>query len=93
MNDGDTPLRVVFGLLMAAVLGLLAWQLRTTVDMATQVELLQYQIEQLQCANEDDQKQNANLSRHWKLHGWARDEINDLRHKAGLDSSRWPDFD
>ena len=32
------------------------------------------------------------MSKHWKLHTWAKDEINELRLKQGLEPSRWPDL-
>lgn len=32
------------------------------------------------------------MEKHWKLHQWAKDEVNELRGKHDLPSSRWPDF-
>lgn len=29
----------------------------------------------------------------WKLHSWARQEINKLRQEAGLPLAEWPDLD
>ena len=32
------------------------------------------------------------VAKFWRLHGWERDEINDLRYEHGLTSARWPDL-
>lgn len=32
------------------------------------------------------------MGKHWRLHSWAKDEINALRAKHDLDASRWPDL-
>lgn len=32
------------------------------------------------------------MTKHWKLHQWAKDEVNELRGKHDLPSSRWPNF-
>jgi len=32
------------------------------------------------------------VSKFWRLHGWTRDEINDLRHEHAMPASRWPDL-
>ena len=34
----------------------------------------------------------ATLEKHWRLHGWARDEINALRSTQSLPMARWPDL-
>lgn len=39
------------------------------------------------------QNETETLAKHWKLHGWARDEINDIRSNANLPAVRWPELD
>lgn len=32
------------------------------------------------------------MSKHWKLHSWAKDQINELRFKQDLGVANWPEF-
>jgi len=33
------------------------------------------------------------LSKHWKLHNWTKDQIAELRHKNQLDPVSWPNLE
>ena len=38
-----------------------------------------------------DVRQSRQLRKHWALHGWARQQINTLRHLHGDPPEAWPD--
>lgn len=33
------------------------------------------------------------ISKHWKLHSWTKDQIAELRHKTQMEPVSWPDLD
>jgi len=33
------------------------------------------------------------LSKHWKLHNWTKDQIAELRHKQQLEPVHWPNLE
>lgn len=55
-------------------------------ELTTALKLMSQQL----AAAKDDERQDGVLSKHWKLHGWARDEINKLRFEQGLQPVAWP---
>lgn len=42
---------------------------------------------------ERDNRQDATLSKHWKLHSWARDRLYEERVARGEQIDPWPDLD
>lgn len=55
-------------------------------ELTTALKLMSQQL----AAAKDDERQDEMLSKHWRLHGWARDEINKLRFGQGLQPVAWP---
>jgi hypothetical protein len=53
----------------------------------------QHEYNELKQDTEADTRQNEQLSKHWRLHSWARQKINELERKVDLPLSAWPDFD
>jgi len=87
------------GLLSAAVIGLFVWvwnaQSSLTVLSINLQSLKEHVEEDLKDLREDtgnDAKQDSQISKHWRLHSWARGRINNLETKAGEPLSEWPDL-
>ena len=70
-------LGAIFGLLAFA----LAWMFYTNAD-----------VQLLKKATLDHHKLESKLTKHWKLHSWAKDEINKLRATHGFPIESWPDI-
>ena len=77
--------QVLLGIIVSMALALSGFALSEIYDMNAQIQLLQADVKQ-------DEKFNRSIRMHWKLHRWAHDEINDLRHAAGKTNARWPDL-
>jgi hypothetical protein len=92
-------LEIVLTVLISISLGIasfsLAWMFNTNAKVAVMSEKLFTMSEKLDIALQDtetDSIQNRQLSKHWKLHGWAKDEINVLRVKNGSNMTSWPEL-
>ena len=75
--------QTLLGIIGAIALALSGFALSEIYDMNAHIKLLQEEVKH-------EQKVRRTLSMHWKLHRWAHDEINDLRHGAGKNNARWP---
>lgn len=62
------------------------------LDKKVNFQELKFKIDAFLNNNEDNKRQDKQLSKHWKLHGWERDQINTLRTKDGLEIISWPDL-
>ena len=82
----------LLGIITAIVLSISGFTLVWLVEANAELRVLKKSVIDLAADKELDKTQNETLTKHWKLHSWSRDEINDLRHKSGLDRSRWPDL-
>jgi len=61
-------------------------------SMDKRLELIEYQLGELKENKGADEKQDASLSKHWKILGFHRDQINAIRHKEGEEPISWPDL-
>jgi hypothetical protein len=93
------PLEIIMSVLITISLSIasfsLAWMFNTNAKVAVISEKLSVMNEKLDSALQDTEKdvrQDSQLSKHWKLHGWTKDEINTLRIHNGLGFSQWPDL-
>lgn len=88
-------LRVFLGLLSAAVVGLFGWvwsaQIALT-EMSIKLDNTIEEIAELKKDTETDNRQNDQISKHWKLHSWTRQKINELETASGKPISPWPDI-
>jgi len=89
----------VYGALVSICLALatfsLKWTFDTNAEMKVMNERQSYVMESLDKMSQKselDKKQDSQLSKHWTLHGWARDEINKLRHVSNLEPAPWPNL-
>ena len=90
----------VFALLTAMAIGLSSFSLKFAFDanaemkaMAVQMEHLSQKIDLVSQNSEEDQKQNQQLRKHWKIHSATKEAINEDRAGAGKDLFKWPDLD
>jgi len=62
---------------------------------AVQVQMvaMQKSIDKLSEKSDLDKKQDSSISKHWKLHNWSRDEINNIKFKNGEAPVSWPSLD
>ena len=77
--------QILMSVVCAAALALSGFGLKEIYDLNAKMAVLQADVN-------DDKRVNSSISKFWKLHGWAKDEINDLRHHAGKKNARWPDL-
>lgn len=88
--SSDSAFKVVLSTLVTICLGLSAWALKSSVDLQKHQAVIDYKVTQILQQTEDERKQNSTLAKHWKLHGWSRDQINELRYAAGKGTAHWP---
>ena len=92
-------IKFFLGLLSAAVVGLFVWvwnaQSSLTVlslNFTSLKENITKDMEELKEDTGSDAKQDSQLSKHWKLHNWARGRINTLETNSSMPLSEWPDL-
>ena len=83
---------ITFGLVSLSLTNNLR-SIETDAALLQEIRLVQKDISDIRSDNASEEKQDRTLAKHWKLHGWTRDEINELRSKAGLQPDKWPDFE
>ena len=87
------PVEIILSVLITIALGLsgftLKWMFNTNADIA----VARQRMEQLLATSAQDAAQDAQLGKHWKLHGWAKGRVNELRVKQGLPLADWPPLD
>lgn len=75
----------LLGTLSTISMMLAGFSLKWQFDANAKIEVMQERMS-------SDARQDETLKKHWKLHGWARDEINDIRVQSGLEPVRWPNL-
>jgi len=91
----DAIYGILVSICFAAVGFSMKWTFDTNAEMKVMTERQRYMMESiddLSQKSELDKKQDSQLSKHWQLHGWARDEINKLRHVGNLEPAPWPNL-
>ena len=66
--------------------------IQADADLATQILLLQQEVKELRDDKEPEIRQDRTIRKHWKLHNWARNRINELERKNNLPVGEWPEF-
>ena len=92
MGMMDDIVKWLVGIVAGIAIALSGWALSMVHDMAGDMKVVKLQLEQITNDTDCDVKQSETLTKHWKLHGWARDEINTLRAEAGKPLAHWPDY-
>jgi hypothetical protein len=87
----------LIGFVLAACLGLSAFSLKFAFDANAEIKSMQatnrLQFEQIQRSLDSMSNEDQSITKMWKLHSWAKDQINDLRYKNELNPVSWPDLD
>jgi alkylated DNA repair dioxygenase AlkB len=81
------------------ILGITGWSLlrniqsiQTDAELAAQILLLQQDIKELRENKEPETRQDRTIRKHWKLHTWAKDQINEIQKSNNVPLGKWPDF-
>lgn len=78
----------------------LKWVFHANAQMAIMQNTLKLKFEKIDESliiiaedTDDIVRITSQLSKHWKLHTWAKDQIAELRHKQQMEPVSWPDLD
>jgi len=82
----------LLSLLIVIALSLTTYTLVTSSNNATALALMEQRLEAMAEDDEQDARQDGTDTKHWRLHGWARDRIMELRNEHDLPVSPWPDL-
>jgi hypothetical protein len=85
------PTYVISGILAVAT-SVAGWALKMNFEMAKDMALVKYKLEELSQDSANDQKQDRSISKHWKIVNEHKHQINELRVKEGLPLFTWPDL-
>lgn len=83
----------IMSIFAAVIIGISGWTLVRSVSHGEQMTLMVHQIEELAADKEADKSQDESLSKHWKLHSWAKDQITGLRNQHDMPVVSWPDLE
>lgn len=99
MANGDINtiyVKAFLGILSTAVIGLFVWvwSAQTTLtEMNFTINSMAEDMMDLKTDSEADTRQDTQLTKHWRIHSWSRQKINELETAAGKPISAWPDLD
>jgi len=79
-------------ILATAAVGIASFALVWMFNTNATLQVMKLQLSQIVADNESDQRQDATLVKHWKLHSWERDQINMLRTDGGKAVVSWPNL-
>lgn len=89
----------ILGIIVAISFSLAGFALKWQFDANAEIRVLKEQIAQIQTDKTTDERQDKEIERidkmqvkFWRLHNWERAQIDELRFKAGLFPSIWPDL-
>ena len=83
----------ILSVLITITLGIASFSLVWMFNSNAKMAVIEHNLTQMMQDTDDEQRQNRTLGNHWKLHGWTKDQINDLRYAAGKEAVTWPDLD
>ena len=83
-------LAAVLGLAATAALAVAGWALQTVHTLEIRISVLTEELNTIKADTSDSEEFKQSIRKHWKLHSWARDEINNLKYKNGLPITGWP---
>jgi hypothetical protein len=68
--------------------------------MSAKIDAVNIAIDEIKADDDRDKFQDAKISKlsrtdamHWRLHSWAKTQVNTLRHHADVEPVDWPDLD
>jgi len=78
---------VILSVVLAVSISIASWALLKVIYLSEQV----VELRTLLTSSTED-KQDETISKFWKIHGWTKSQILELRVKNGLPIVSWPDF-
>ena len=103
-NSGNSNLSfniagIVNWVLTTGALTIGGWAISAHNENVRELSELRRELAVMKTAFEDHQKQTSqdehrdrSLQKHWRLHCWERDEIEEIRRKVDLPPTKWPDL-
>lgn len=79
----------IIGLMSTVSLGLGGFALKWVFDANAEISVMNEKLSSIQSDKAQDNRQDQ--TKHWRLHSWARDQINELRYSNNLPLAPWPD--
>ncbi len=79
--------------LIGIVAAVAATSVAGLVVMYGEFKVMQGDVNELIFDEEDDDRQDVTLRKHWKIHRWTADRINELRVEQGKPLASWPELD
>jgi len=76
---------IIASLMVTGIVGL--------VMLYRDMGIMQSEVNDLRFDASDDTRQDKQLSKHWKIHNWSKDQINELRVEHTKPLVSWPDLD
>jgi len=92
-GNANQIIQGLLGLIILILSGLISWMLVTVNSQQTKIALMQQTINTMNESNGSDSTQDSQLSKHWKIVGFHKDQINTLRVQQGLPMVSWPPLD
>lgn len=91
--SASSLLTSALGLIATISMALAGWGLSMAHSLSVEMARQSEEIKQLQQDNDDVESLKSTARKHWKLLGWSRDQINNLKVKNGEPITGWPDVD
>lgn len=97
-------IQILLGIVTTLSIALASFALKWVFDANAQMAIIQKTIE-LKFADVEDSlitladdtdditRITKQLSKHWKLHNWSKDQIAELRHKQEMPPVSWPNLE
>lgn len=81
----------IIGLMSTVSLSLGGFALKWVFDANAEISVMNEKLSSIQSDKAQDNRQDQTITKHWRLHSWARDQINELRQHNNLPLAPWPD--
>lgn len=78
-------INTLLSIIVTITLGLSGFALYEIYTLNAEIAVLQADVN-------DKERVNNSITKFWKLHSWAKDQINELTIKQGGDLKSWPDL-
>ncbi len=97
-------IQILLGIVTVISIALATFALRWVFDANARIAIMQntlelkfIEFEETHAGLADDTDEMIRLTRqiskHWKLHSWTKDQIAELRHKTQMKPVSWPDLE
>jgi len=91
-SNGKSQFGWALGVLGAIVLGLGGFVLQQAFGVHARLAVMEAALEQIVSDTEADARRDETLSKHWRLHSWAKDRVTELRNMHNQPLVEWPEL-